>query len=266
MDAGQLLQYMVPFLRPNPAIGDVEPTDDAQAYQDRAASDSQKIYGNTQQITGSAVHSVVKYGFHGHAIEEDITVHVRTDQRRVPPYVGPTAFYEWTTNGVIVGIRAPAGQLDQTIEKIRSIFAKGAITDEWRKRSFQKIHDDQARIMQWSVAQREATFHSIEASHEAFMQAQQERFDRQNDRIEGQLEAMHRSAQAYVLYASDEQLFRNPDTGEEIRAPIQYGDHAWQDPISKNILLTDNPDVNPSLFDRARWSQLEHVNPMNPDQ
>jgi hypothetical protein len=266
LNASELLQYMVPFVRANPTIGEIEDTEDAAAYQDRANQDSQKIYGNNGQISGTAVQSRIKYDFHGQTLEEEITVHLRTVQRRVPPYVGPTQFFEWTSNGVIVGIRSPEGQLDKTIEKVKSILSKGAITDEWRKRSFQKIHDDQARIMQWSVQQREATFQSIEASHAAFMQAQQERFDRQNERIEGQLEAMHRSAQAYVLYASDEQLFRNNDTGEVIRAPIQYGDHAWQDPISRNILLTDNPDVNPGLFERARWSQLEHVTPMNVDQ
>lgn len=266
MDAEALLNYIVPFTRPNPTIGEIVPTVDAETYQENANKDSQRIYGNSGQISATAVHSVVQYAFHGQPMEEDISVHMKTTKRRVPPYVGPTAFFEWVSNGVIVGVRAPKGHLEEATKVIRAIVSTGAITDEWRRRSFQKIHDDQQRIMQWSVGQREATFRSIEASHAAFMQKQQEQFERHSDQIEEQMEAMHRSAQAYVLYASDEQLFRNPDTGEEIRAPIQYGNNAWQDPISKGILLSDNPNINPSLFERAKWSQLERVNPMRPDQ
>ena len=258
MSAEDLLQYIAPFTRPDPTIGPVEPIENAQKWIDQNKQ--------TNRLADfSAVHSRIEYEYRGQTIEEDFAVRMMVS-KHAGSYSpkGPTTV--WTTTAWISTYRAPKGQLNKVMAALMPLVGGDLVPDEWKKRSFQKLKADMDAVTRWTQQQNQQTFEALERNHQAFMQAQQEKVDQGNARAEEQMEAMHRSAQAYVLYASDEQLFRNPDTGTVIRAPIEYGDHAWQDPISRNILMSDSPDLNLNLFLRASWTQLEHVNPMNPDQ
>jgi hypothetical protein len=258
MSAEALLRYIAPFVRPNPTIGTIEPLESAEKW---IAQNKQM----SRTADFSAVHSRIEYEYRGQTIEEEFAVRLMVT-KHAGSYSpkGPTTV--WTSTAWINTYRAPKGKLDEVMGVLVPLVGGDLVLDEWRKRSFQKLKADMDRVSAWTRQQNQDTFEALQRHHQAFMQSQQERFDAHNEQMEEQMEAMHRSAQAYVLYASDEQLFRNPDTGGIIRAPIQYGDHAWQDPISKNILLSDYPDLNLNLFLRASWTQLEHVNPMNPDQ
>ena len=78
------------------------------------------------------------------------------------------------------------------------------------------------------------------------------------------MDYMTRSAQAYTLYAGDNQLVRNPQTGAVSTVTNKYGTSAWQQDGTNNILLQNPNDINPNLYLRGTYTQLENVDPMKP--
>jgi hypothetical protein len=259
--AADVLPYYAQFARPNPSVGNIGETADAQDWQNKMEANNRGPAAGLLHWQGGTAESRIEYTFHGQPIEEDFSVRLQVRQKKVEPII--KSFYEWRSIGYVFGIRAPKGQLDSVKKKILEYVNTGGFTQEWAKANFNKQLSDIQAARRWGQAVNQSVFHSIEVSHEAFMQAQQERFESNRRGVEDQLEAMHRSAQSYVLFASDEQLLRNPDTGEVFRSPISYGDNAWNDPISRGIIFADQPNVNPTLFMRGMWSQLEHVSPMD---
>ena len=57
---------------------------------------------------------------------------------------------------------------------------------------------------------------------------------------------------------------RNPQTGGVTQVTNQYGNNGWQDQGGTQILMTNDPNLNPNLYLRGTWTQLENVNPLQP--
>jgi hypothetical protein len=148
-------------------------------------------------------------------------------------------------------------------------------TPEWMPRFEQKLEADtarnqamlqqqtaaaQAQIMQQAAALRNA----LAASNRNFQAAQDARFAASQQQFAEHMDYMTRSARAYTLYAGDNQLVRNPQTGEVSTVTNKYGTSAWQQDGTNNILLQNPNDINPNLYLRGTYTQLENVDPMKP--
>jgi len=64
-----------------------------------------------------------------------------------------------------------------------------------------------------------------------------------------------------VHKGADEQLVKNPKTGEVSRVTSTAGTNAHQDETSGAIVITDDPNYDPSYYVRGTWTQLENVSP-----
>jgi hypothetical protein len=118
----------------------------------------------------------------------------------------------------------------------------------------------QAQIMQNAAALR----NTLNTSNANFQKAQNDRFNTGQQQFAQHTDYMNRSALAYTLYAGDNQLVRNPQTGAVSTVTNKYGTGAWQQDGTNNILLQNPNDINPNLYLRGTYTQLENVDPMKP--
>jgi hypothetical protein len=277
LNPAEFLQYIVPFVRPDPTLGPVEPAPDAEQFQQKIDDynrRAQAAFGTTPD-SGGAVRSRIQYVYRGQNIEEMIVVHQQTfrTQTGLPRQ---QHYYNFSTDANVQGTRAPQGQLDEVMRILGPMLA-GAFqaTPEWMQRFQQKLANDtalnqamlqrQADSTRAIMAQQAAALrNTLNTSNANFQKAQNDRFNSGQQQWQQHMDYMTRSAQAYTLYAGDNQLVRNRQTGEVSTVTNKYGTSAWQQDGSNNILLQNPNDVNPNLYLRGTYTQLENVDPMKP--
>jgi hypothetical protein len=267
LSAEQFLQYIVPFVRPNPTLGPIEPTVDAEQIQrniDRYNQRTMAAFGTAPE-SGGGVRSRIQYVYRGQTIDENFAVRLQMFKNR-NGFPGGPVYYSWATTARVTTIRAPKGQLDQVIRTLIPLLGPGAFdfTPEWEQRFNQKLQNDTALALAAQQRQAAATQAMLNQNYQAFNQAQNDRFKSSQAQAKANRDAMDRSAQAYILYAGDNQLVRNPQTGAVSTVTSKYGTNAWQENGTNNILL-NRTDINPNLYLRGTYTQLENVNPMNPN-
>jgi hypothetical protein len=99
-------------------------------------------------------------------------------------------------------------------------------------------------------------------NHDAFTKQQNDQFQRSQQADREHQDAMHRAAVAWTLYAGDEQLVRNPQTGQVSRVTNTAGTNVHQDQITGGMIASGDPNFDPSYYIRGQWTQLENVNPL----
>jgi hypothetical protein len=266
LGAEDFLGYVAPLARPNPTLSPLEPTDDAAQFQqsiDRYNQRSRAAFGTAPE-SGGAVRSRIQYVYRGQTIEENFAVRLQTFKTRNRFPGGPVHF-TWLTTANVRTIRGPKGQLDEVIRAIAPLLWAGGygFTPEWEQRFNQNLQNDTALAMAAQQRQAAATQAMLNQNHDAFMKAQNDRFNAGQQQWKAHMDEMSRSAQAYTLYAGDNQLVRNQQTGVVSTVTNKYGTNAYQEDGTNNILL-NNTGVNPNLYLRGTYTQLENVDPMKP--
>ena len=273
----EFLQYVVPFVRPDPSIGRIGPTEDAAQYQQHIDQYNQREMANfgTAGASGGAVCSRIQYIYRGQTMEEYFSVHEQTFKTKDIFPRRPEYFTWWTVAGVRT-IRAPKGQLDDVMRILSPMLKNGYdTTPEWMQRFQQKLAADTARnqamlqqqtaLAQAQIMQQAAALRNALATRNRIFQAGQDaRFAASQHQFAEHMDYMTRSARAYTLYAGDNQLVRNPQTGQVSTVTNKYGTSAWQEDGTNNILLQNPNDINPNLYLRGMYTQLENVDPMKP--
>lgn len=266
MSAEDFLQYVVPLVRPNPTFGPLLPTDDARQLQQMVDAYNQRTMAafGTAPESGGGVRSRIQYTYRGVTMEENFAVRLQMFKTRMG-YVGGPVNYNWKTSANVRTIRAPKGQLDEVIHILAPLLWAGGYDFQtaWEQRFNQKLQNDTALALAAQQRQADATRDLLNRNHELFMKAQNDRFAAGQEQYNAHREAMDRSALAYTLYAGDNQLVRNPQTGAVSTVTNKYGTNAWQENGTNNILL-NNSDINPNLYLRGTYTQLENVDPMKP--
>ena len=170
----------------------------------------------------------------------------------------------WNTMVDVSATRAPKGQLDDVFKAIGPMLGAANFTPEWTSRMQRKIADDSRLAMDQIRKMGEETAARMKANHEAYMNASRASFEKSQAIDREHQEAMHRSAVAWTLYAGDEQLVKNPQTGQISRVTNQYGKNAHQDAVTGTIVISEDPNYDPSYYIRGQWTQLENVDPTRP--
>jgi hypothetical protein len=257
MTPAEFLTYVAPAIRPAPAIGEIGPTVDAKQfdqmiaqYNDRMA---QQHMGGRE--SGGGVRSIITYTFHDQPIEENLRVVVQT-------FTNPMGAHQSVTSTADMACtRAPKGQLVDLAKAIGPLIGKGGMTNEWMQRLQRKMADDQTRAMAQIKHNGEVTASRLKASHDAYMKQSKESFEKSQAVVKANADARHRANVAWTLYAGDEQLVKNPKTGEVMRVTNQNGTHGHQDSVSGDVVMTTDPNFDPSYYVRGSWTQLENVDP-----
>ena len=250
MSPADWLQYLAPAVRPNPTLGKIEPTFDAA-----------QIEQSLQQYhwTGGGVHSRLEYAFHGVTVEENLRVVVSTGQ-----IMTATRKQSWNTHVDVSGLRAPKGQLDSVMKQLGPMIQTAAFTPDWIARQQRQMAADNQAALAIIKRQGDQIRDMFKRNHDAFMHQQQQSFEHAQQADRDRQDAMHRSAVAWTLYAGDEQIVRNPQTGEVSRVTSTAGRNVHQDQVSGAMVASDDPNFDPSYYVRGQWTQLENVDPLAP--
>ncbi len=271
----EFLQYAAPLVRPDPILGSVGPSDDAEYWQQQIDHYNQRAMAafGTAPDSGGAVCSRIQFAYRGQTIEEYFAVRQQTFKTK-DIWPRRPEFFTWTTYAKVRTIRAPKGQLDDVMSILRPMLA-GAYepTPEWNQRFEQKLASDTARnqaILQQQTAAAQAQImqqagdlrNMLNTSNANFQKAQNDRFNSGQQQWQQHMDYMNRSALAYTLYAGDNQLVRNPQTGVVSTVTNKYGTSAYQQDGTNNILLQNPNDINPNLYLRGTYTQLENIDPM----
>ncbi len=257
MSPADYLTWLAPAIRPDPTIGTVGPTADAQKLDEMIAAYNARLRQARMPggETGGGVRAMLSYQFHGVEIEENLRVVVATFDNPLGQH------HSWNTTVDVMGTRAPKGQLQDVMKALLPIMSNAAYTQEWMSRMQQKIAEDGARGMAMIKKQGEETSAMLKRNHEAYMAATKAQYAKHNAAEQARQDAVHRSARAWTLYAGDEQLVKNPQTGQVTRVTTRGGYNGHQEQTSGDIIMSDNPDFDPNAFLRGTWTQLENVQP-----
>jgi hypothetical protein len=54
------------------------------------------------------------------------------------------------------------------------------------------------------------------------------------------------------------ETYRDPSTGKQYELDNKYG-HAWMNSNGTDVILSDDPNMNPSSVETGSWTPMEHV-------
>jgi hypothetical protein len=273
----EFLEYAAPLVRPDPLLGRIGPSDDAEQWQQLIDNHNQRSMAafGTAPDSGGAVCSRIQYAYRGQTMEEYFSVRQQTFKSK-DIFPRRPEYFTWTTYAGVRTIRAPKGQLDDVMRILVPMLANAyQPTPEWSQRFQQKLDTDTARnqaVMQQQTAAAQAQImqqagalrQQLATSNANFQKGQDARFAASQQQFAQHMDYMNRSALAYTLYAGDNQLVRNPQTGAVSTVTNKYGTSAFQQDGTNNILLQNPNDINPNLYLRGTYTQLENVDPMKP--
>ncbi|HEY1817972.1 MAG TPA: hypothetical protein VGG74_36770 [Kofleriaceae bacterium] len=261
MSPADWLQYLAPAVRPNPTIGKIEPTGDAAQIDQmiQKFNDQARAAHMPGGESGGGVRSRLEYTFHGETIEENLRVVVSTFEMMTA-----TRKQAWNTHVDVSAMRAPKGQLDSMMRQLGPMIQTAAFTPAWIARQQRQMAADNAAAMATIKRQGDQIRDTMKRNHDAYMKQQHDSFEHSQQADRDRQDAMHRSAVAWTLYAGDEQIVRNPQTGEVSRVTSTAGRNVHQDQTSGAMVASDDPSFDPSYYIRGQWTQLENVDPLAP--
>ncbi len=241
MNATDFLKYIIPVVRPGATVIRIEPTSDAQQWDAMIQQSNQRAQqlGIATRSSGGGMRARLEYTYRGHVLEDNLAARLTCTQQSIGAY-GSAARSSWDCSASVISIRAPKGQLNAVIPTLSAILAQGSYTNEWTQRSSQQLARDNQLVLDSIHTQGQATAALLKNNHEQYMKEQQVSFDHSQQMDRDRSAAMHNTALAYTLYAGDEQLVRNPSSGELSRVTTSAGPNGWQEQTSGKILMTDS--------------------------
>jgi len=273
-----LVNIVVPNVQPNAKIVSTQPfppaAQAALAEQQRQAQEQNVAFaartGNTPlktTIEGSRVR--VQFSQGGHAFEEQIASVVNCTESRMPAmYKMPANTRRSCTARSIQIYRAAAGHLDALLNDPQfAALQKGLqLNPQWSAR----VERDGQEMLKKGQAANNAQFQSFmknaQDQHNArmaqgaqFQENMQQNHDQAMAADRAHQDAIDASAHATALHSLNQQEFRNPSTGEVVRASDQYN-HQWLSSDGKTLIQSDDHTLNPNgVVDpiRESWTELE---------
>ncbi len=258
--AGLLLNIAIPHLHPDAKKVTVLPL--PQSTQDAIAAQNQKLAaglssyglrGTKQFVDAARVH--VDYDLNGVAMEEmefAVIDCMESPMKGMPTGAGRAWSKGYTrricsSRGTSLK-RAPKGKLDALIADSKP----AQINHDWDQRviqdmktRFQEFQAASNAAFQQNMANFKAQGDARLAAGRAFQQNLQQTTDNAIAQDRQRQAAIDDSAHRTALYSLDQQEFRNPSTGEVIRASNQYN-HQWMSSDGSTLIQTDNHGFDPN--------------------
>lgn len=258
--AALLLNIAVPNLHPNAKKVTLLPL--PQSTLDGIAAQNQKLAGNMnayglkgskQFVDAARVH--VDYNQNGVAMEEVEFAVIDCSESQMMGM--PTGTGRGWSKGYTRRIcnsrgtsirRAPLGKLDALLTSAKP----AQINPEWDQRviqdmktRFQELQAASDAAFKQNMANFKAQGEARLAAGRAFQQNLKASTDNAISADRQRQAAIDDSAHRTAMYSLDQQEFRNPSTGEVIRASNQYN-HQWMSSDGSTLIQTDNHGFDPN--------------------
>ena len=247
--ADALRNLVLPKTRPGKQIVSIEPMADLnQAMSNRISSLQQPgSSGQQVQFRADAARARLKYDLEGQTVEEWVTAVTVARAATIATGSGPAQGVDCRLV-MVYAMRAPAGQLEANETLFRMIRSSVHAEPNWLRGYLANV----SQLTQVQMAQRKArgdlirqfqqyeiaviqgvTANSVQGANQAFIGA---------DRITRGVEP-----------------YRDPETGRTYELSYLYG-NAWINKNNNNeIVLSDDPNLQPGKYFDGQWSSLEHV-------
>jgi hypothetical protein len=272
MNSNDFGHYIVPVVRANARPTETQPSLHAADWanmirQQNAMSAQQHGYGLAPtRVTGDSSQIHVEYSLQGTPVEEWLVVDTQCFDNVLPAGYGTAAQHSYSSTAYVWGRRARRGQLAALDQTLRDINGSAVVNPEWNQRQAALIRDqqnrDNERVRASIKRAGEDTAALLKQRHEANLRASADRVKSAMKNDQDKMDVMDRSAAAYTLYAGDEQLMRNPQTGEVGRVSSNYS-QGWQATSGGATILSNSPDFNPNVYLRGSWTQLDPISPLD---
>ncbi len=261
---GFLVNIAVPNMHPDAKIEKILPLgEEGQAalasqlakQKEQNAAMARQYGQKPQTLTLDGARVRVQYQRNGQAFEEEILSVVGCTESEVAAlYAQPASQRRSCTARSVIATRAPQGQLDdlQKTSDFKGIGKSIQANQEWSTR----LMADQQAAFQQSMAANNQQFQrsldNFKAQGEARLARGQE-FNRNlrasTDRAlatdRQRQAAIDESAHQTAMYSLDQQEFRNPSTGEVVRASNQYN-HQWMSSDGSTMIQTNDHTYDPN--------------------
>jgi hypothetical protein len=273
-----LVNIVVPSVAPRAKIVAVQPfPPEAQASlaklqrqaQEQNATMAARIGGKPAKTTIEGARVRIQFSQGGQAFEEQVASVVDCIESQMPAmYKTPANTRRSCTARSIQITRTPTGRLDALLKDPQyAALQKGLeLNPQWSARV---QHDGQEALQKFQAAnnaQFQSFMKNAQDQHNArmaqgaqFQQNMQQSHDQAMAADRAHQDAIDASAHATALHSLDQQEFRNPSTGEIIRASDQYN-HQWLSSDGKTLIQADDHTFNPNgVVDpiRESWTELE---------
>jgi hypothetical protein len=241
-------------VRPNAQVAGVEPIPDLAEQSAAAARQAEAAaaqFGLQQRIRTDAARLRLQYSLNGQAVEEWITAVIVTRATAGPAFnvamgrMGQTTYYNCSA-AMLFALRAPQGQLQSSERLFRMLLSTIRIDPEW-----------QARVTH--------TMSNVAAAEQKGARERSDIITRNNQEIsktitEGWQQRQNVQDQAAANFSRairGVETYRNPATGETVDLDNRYA-HAWTS-ASGEYLLSDDPNFDPNVVLREKWTALQRV-------
>jgi hypothetical protein len=293
MSASAYATKIAPEIRPGSQLGTIEIAPRAaqlaesikKANEMFASSAAQQGNPNPWRFRGEAQRIRVRYDFSGHPVEEWLTVVARVTDR-------PTTLMGSYPNGVmkldmkhilhssavVIGLRAPQGQLDAVEQKLVAIDDSARINPEYQAKYNAAVKEMGARLnaqMQANGAalraQGAAANDALLARGRAFNEQQNRqadarraqfnadmaRKDQNNQAFQAQMDARSGRNQDRVDQILDQQYFYDSSTGKTTTQSNQFN-YSYSNGNGA-VVQTNSPTFDPNAQLPGSWTQLQPI-------
>ncbi len=262
--AAFLLNIAVPNLHPNAKVVAVLPllpegqaalaSQLEKARQQNAAMARQ--YGQQpQKLTLEGARVRVQYVRDGKPVEEMLVSVVDCNESSMPALYGQQAFHRRICSArSVVMTRAPQGHLDEFLNsaQYKDIGKTIQPNQEWssrlaadQKAAFQQFQTNNDRQFRQSLDNFKAQGDARLARGQEFNRNLKASTDHAMAADRARQDAIDDSAHRTALYSLDQQEFRNPSTGEVVRASNQYN-HQWMSSDGSTLIQTNDHTLDPN--------------------
>jgi len=243
-----LSKVIVPKLRPGKEIAAMETSPDLDQYiKDRTADLQAQVAktGQNIQLHADAARARLKYDVDGAPVEEWITA---VSMSQTSPSGDGHGGSRYDNRAImLMSMRAPAGQLEANERLLTAVRGSIHLEPDWA-RQYLAIVDQLSTAQQQQRAARDQIIHQFQHQEIAAIQGVVANSQRGADQAVAGESQFLRGVETY----------RDPSTGKQYELDNKYG-HAWMNSNGTDVILSDDPNMNPSSVETGSWTPMEHV-------
>ena len=148
---------------------------------------------------------------------------------------------------MIMSMRAPAGQLEANERLLAAVRGSIHLEPDWERQYLTMVN-------QLNTAQQQQRA----ARDEIIRQFQQQEIAAIQGVVANQQQGSNQAVHAETQYLRGVETYRDPSTGRQLELDNKYG-NAWLNSNGTDVILSEDPNLNPSSIQQGSWTPLQHV-------
>lgn len=240
-----LTKIIVPHLRPGKDIAAMETSADLDQFIKDRTAEVQGRAGQNVQLHADEARARLKYDADGAPVEEWISA---VSMAETSPSGDGRGGHRIDNKAImIMSMRAPAGQLEANERLLAAVRGSIHLEADW-ERQYLTMVDQLNTAQQQQRAARDEIIHQFQQQEIAAIQGV----------VANQQQGSNQAVHAETQYLRGVETYRDPSTGRQLELDNKYG-NAWLNSNGTDVILSEDPNLNPSSVQQGSWTPLQHV-------